>query len=346
MAAVLIKDVALHAGVSLATITRVVNNQGYVSTETRKRVEKSIETLGYIPNRMARALKNNRTGVIGNIMSLDADNPFCTKISLALKNAGAEYSYQILPVYSEEDKRREEHLIQELVSRMVEGIIFTGIIKSDRKVIKAVLNGHRPIVMIERPLNISGTDKVLIDDFAGAVLAANRFLELGHRVCGFIGRDTATGMVEAKRFNGFIQTLEKNGVSLPGKNIGFVQQYNAEFAYEAMKKIIERAGKNLPTAFFIASDVLVCGAMQYLYQARLRVPDDISIIGNDNTLSALCSPAVTTIAFPYEEIGRTALAMLWERREQHRNTDRTVTLKPFLLDRESVADLRGKNRRR
>jgi LacI family transcriptional regulator len=200
--------------------------------------------------------------------------------------------------------------------------------------------------MIERPLNISGTDKILIDDFAGAALAANRFLELGHRVCGFIGRDTAAGMVETKRFNGFKQTLEKNGVSLPEKNIGFIQRYKAEFAYEAMKKIIERAGKNLPTAFFITSDVLVCGAMQYLYQARLRVPEDISIIGNDNTLSALCSPPVTTIAFPYEEIGRTALSMLWERREQHRNTDRTVTLKPLLLDRESVADLRGKNRRR
>ncbi|MDR0403376.1 MAG: LacI family transcriptional regulator [Treponema sp.] len=340
MAAVLIKDVALHAGVSLATITRVVNKQGYVSAETRKRVENSIETLGYVPNHMARALKNNRTGVIGNMMSLEADNPFCAKISLALKNAAAEYSYQILPVYSEEDKHREEHLIRELVGRMVEGIIFTGIIKSNRKVIKTVLSGHRPIVMIERPLNIPGTDKILIDDFSGAALAARRFLEFGHRVCGFIGRDTATGTVEAKRFDGFKQTLEENGLSLPGKNAGFVQGYGAKFAYDAMEKIIKKAGKNLPTAFFITSDVLVCGAMQYLYQAGLRVPEDISIIGNDNTLSVLCSPPVTTIAIPYEEIGRTALSMLWERREQHRGTDRTVTLKPFLLERESVADLR------
>jgi LacI family transcriptional regulator len=335
-----IKDVAKHAGVSEATITRVVNDRGYVAEKTRKKVLNSISVLEYVPNRMASALKSRRTGIIGNVLPLSLDNPFFSTITVALKNAARQYNYQILPMYHDPERLHGEHLVREALSHMTEGIIFTGCIPTQEKSIKAVLNKRIPVIMIERPLNMTGVDKLLLDDFSGSSLAADKFLGMGHESFGYIGREFGSEVVERNRFNGFKDTLEKAGFPLRQKNIVFVPEYCAHYGYAAMKQIVERNGKNRPTACLIASDTLVCGALQYLYDAKLRVPDDISIIGYDDTLSALCSPPITSVAVPYDEIGRIAIHLFRERQEQNRQFDKAVQLGPFIADRGSVADLR------
>jgi DNA-binding LacI/PurR family transcriptional regulator len=184
-----IKDVAKHAGVSEATITRVVNNKGYVAEETRKRVLKSIEALEYIPNRAASALKNNRTGIICNVLPLSLDNPFFSTIAVSLKSTAIQYDYQILPMYNETDRDRSDRLLRTTTSGMAEGVIFTGSVASSPKAVKEVLDKGIPVIMVERPLNMKGVDKVLLDDFAGSQAAAEKFLALGHRNFGFIGRE-------------------------------------------------------------------------------------------------------------------------------------------------------------
>ncbi|AEF80160.1 LacI family DNA-binding transcriptional regulator [Leadbettera azotonutricia] len=335
-----IKDVAKHAGVSEATITRVVNNKGYVAEKTRKKVLKSIEILEYIPNRMASALKSRRTGIIGNVLPLSLDNPFFSKIAVSLKNAALKYDYQILPMYHEQDKKLEDRLLQEAISRMAEGIIFTADIQSSPKAISEVLNKQIPVIMIERPLKMNGVDKVLLDDFSGSIAATEKFLEFGHKAIGFIGKELRSNSVEINRFSGYKHALEKNGVLVDEKLTVLVNNYTVENGYDAMKQIIRRSGRKKPTACLIASDTLVCGALQYLYDARLRVPEDISIIGYDNTLSTLCSPPITSVALPYDEIGSVAISLFLERREQNRNFDKTIQLSPYLLDRGSVLDLR------
>ncbi|MDR2305053.1 MAG: LacI family transcriptional regulator [Treponema sp.] len=337
-----IKDVAKHAGVSEATITRVINNMGYVAEETRKKVLKSIDALEYVPNRMARALKNNRTGIIGNVLPLSLDNLFFSYIAASLKEAALHYDYQILPMYNERNKELEERLLQEAVSRMVEGIIFTATVQSSPRAIKEVLNKNIPVIMIERPLDMSGVDKVLLDNFFGSSMAAEKFIAMGHKNLSFIGRELRSDFVEYDRFNGFKQGLERNSLPLKDKMVVYTPEYTSEYGYEAMKKIITQNKKQGPGACFIASDILACGALQYLYDAKLRVPEDISIIGYDNTLSALCSPQITSVAFPYEEIGRTAMSLFWERREQNRCFDKMVQLSPFIIDRGSIFDLKTK----
>ncbi|GHU65944.1 LacI family transcriptional regulator [Spirochaetia bacterium] len=337
-----IKDVAKHAGVSEATITRVVNNKGYVASETRKRVLKSIAALSYVPNRMASALKNNRTGIIGNVLPLSLDNPFFSKIAISLKNAALGYHYQILPMYHEPDSKLEERLLREVVSRMVEGIVFTGDILTNSKSIKDILSKHIPVIMIERPINIPGVDKVLIDNFAASSAAAEKYFSMGHKVLGFIGRGNfQPDSIEKNRFMGFKETLEKRNIELRENTTVFTSGYSAELGYEAMKKIIEKSGKKRPTGFFITSDNMVCGALQYLYDAKLRVPEDISIIGYDNTLSTLCSPPITSVALPYDEIGAAAITLFRERREEGRSFDKAVQFTPsYVVDRGSVRDLR------
>jgi LacI family transcriptional regulator len=332
MANIGIKDVAKHAGVSSATITRFVNNSGYVSTQTRKRVQKSIDILGYTPNRMAKALKNNRTGIIGNVVPLSAENPFYDSVSTALRDAALEYDYQILPLYHQPEL--EEKLINELTGNMAEGIIFTSVMYLKPRVVKKIIANNTPVIMIERPVSVAGADKIILDEIEGSSLAASHFIARGHHSLGAM----VIRIGSRDRFAGFAETVKRNGLVLQEKNVVFVEESTVEQGYKAMKQIMEQRGK-YPTGCFIPSDVLLLGALQYLYSVKLRVPEDISLIGYDNTLSAHCSPPITAIAIPFDILGRTAISLFRERREQKRTVDRSVRIKPFLLDRGSVSQL-------
>jgi LacI family transcriptional regulator len=336
-----IEDVAAHAGVSSATITRVVNNKGYVAPKTKERVKKSIEKLGYIPNRIAKSLKSSKSGIIGNVLPIVTNFVF-TRISQSLKDAVMPYGFHLLPMYAEGDRKQEDRLIQELVGRMVEGIIFINRVLVSRSMLQEVMK-KIPIILLERPIDIKGADKVFWDNLMGSALAVSHFIARGHRDIGFIGGKIGDARDEADRFTGFDRSLKEAGLGPKAKNIQFAGEYHIEHGYKAMKHIIEKNRRNRPTGCYITSDILLCGALQYLYDAGLRVPEDISIISHDDTYSAMCSPPITTIAIPYEELGRAAISLFWERREQNRRGDKTVILKPFVLDRGSVLDLKNSN---
>jgi LacI family transcriptional regulator len=107
-----------------------------------------------------------------------------------------------------------------------------------------------------------------------------------------------------------------------------------------MKRIMEQCAPAAPGGCYFTSDKLLCGALQYLYETKLRVPEDISLVSFDNTLSAICSPPITTVAIPFTELGRTAITMFRERREEHRWFDKSLKLSPYLVDRKSVKDIR------
>jgi LacI family transcriptional regulator len=337
-----IQEVAAHAGVSLATITRVVNNRGYVAPETRERVQQAIKTLGYVPNRMAKALKNSRTGIIGNVIPLVIGSTVNSKISQSLRDAAMPYGLSILPMYTEPDPVREEHLLQELIGRMVEGIIFTNSVSASRNLIREVISNNIPVIMLERPIAIGGVDKVEWDNIAGSEIAAAHFLSLGHQNFSFIGRRFGPDPDEQERFDGFRLYLKDSSIALIDKNIQLTAEYEVEDGYKAMKAIIEQKTKKRPTACYITSDTLLSGALQYLYEAELKVPRDISIVSHDNTFSAMCSPPISTVAIPFEELGKTAISMFWERREQNRRFDKSVKLSPYLIDRGSVLNLQKK----
>jgi LacI family transcriptional regulator len=329
-----IQDVAAHAGVSLATITRVVNNRGHVAPETLERVRTSIKTLGYVPNRVAKALKNSRSGIIGNVMPLVVGSPVNSMISQALRDAAMPYGLLVLPMYAEPDPEREELLLQELVGRMVEGIIFTNSVHVGREMVKEVISNGIPVIMVERPMAISGVDKVEWDNIAGSQIAASHLLKLGHRSLGFIGEKPGVHPDEQERFDGFRLYLEENGAAMNNKSIQLVEEYEVECGYQAMKRIVEQ--KKRPSGCYITSDILLSGALQYLYEAGLKVPADISIVSHDNTFSAMCSPPITTVAIPFDDLGKTAISMFWERREKNRRFDKSVKLSPYLIERGSV----------
>jgi LacI family transcriptional regulator len=334
-----IQDVAAHAGVSSATITRVINNRGYVAAETKKRVKQSIEKLGYIPNHIAKSLKSSKSGIIGTVLPIVTNFVF-TKISQSLKDAAIPYGLHLLPMYAEGGEEQEDRLIRELVGRMVEGIIFINRVLVSRGMLREVIKKKIPIILLERPIDIQGADKVSWDNLRGSAIAASHFISRGHREIGFIGGKIENLRDEEDRFTGFDASLKKAGLKLRARNIQFAEHYHIDEGYDAMKRIVERGGGGRPSGCYITSDILLCGALQYLYEAGLRTPEDVSLVSHDDTYSVMCSPPITTIAIPYEELGRTAISMFWERREQGRRRDKTAILNPFLVDRGSVRDIR------
>jgi LacI family transcriptional regulator len=213
--------------------------------------------------------------------------------------------------------------------------------KSQHNIEKIIMK-NIPVIMIERPMDIFGVDKVFINDIEGSSMAANVFLSHGHRRIAFIGVDRPQ-RVESERYNGFRQTIEKNGVELAPKDIVFAKDYSVEGGYDAAQCLYERYAESeraeMPTAYFVSCDILACGVLQFLYKKRIRVPDEVSIIGYDNTTSASCAPQISTIAMPFDEIGKSALALFLERKNQQRLSGKSVELSPYFVDRQSVKDM-------
>ena len=342
MSGIKMEDVARHANVSVATVTRALNEPERVSAKTRERIMKSIDELNYIPNRMAGALKNRNTGILGNVMLSTGDNPYFALVRERLSINAEKNGFHLMTVTTNKDERKESYMIDELMGWMVEGIIFTGQILLPQSDIEKILKQNIPVIMIERPIDVYGVDKVFINDIEGSSMAADVFLSHGHRHIAFIGVDRPQ-RVESERYNGFRQTLERNRVELSEKDIVFRKDYSVEDGYRAAQCLFERyAGSplaDMPTAYFVSCDILACGVLQFLYEKRIRVPDDVSIIGYDNTTSSSCAPQISTIAMPFDEIGKNALDLFLERKNQKRVSGKSVELSPYFVDRYSVSYL-------
>lgn len=336
MTVVKMSDVAKAANVSVATVARVVHNKGYVSEENRRKINEVIKELGYVPNKIAQGLKNRQTKIIGHVLPYSYVNPFFVQVQGAIDKAAESRGYHVLTVSSQLDAKKEKKLIEDLVSRMVDGIIFTSNTALKPGLLEWLLNIGIHVVMVERPKNVIGIDKVFINNIEGSLLATSHIIEKGHRRIAFVGK-VADEPVESGRFQGYEQAMKSAGIELVNEHIKFVPEYKIEYGYEAMKDLME--GGNPPSAVFMGSDLFACGAVQYLYKKNIRVPDDISLVGYDDSLAGLLSPPITSVAFPMDEIGKSVMDMMMERIVDNRINAKAVTLSPILVDRGSVKRL-------
>jgi LacI family transcriptional regulator len=331
-----IRDVAGRAQVSAATVTRVINHSGYVSEKAREAVERAIEELGYIPNRMASALKGKGSSVIGIVNPPLETNPFFVNLYVALDRTASPFGYRMLSMVTSGDPKDETQLLNELMSRRVDGIFFMGDTAVSRETIQSITLRGIPVVMLERPRDIPSVDKVFVNARNGSVAAAEHFLSMGHTRVAYIGVKLRHA-VETGRYEGFRQALEENGVRLSEEMTVFTEEYTLPFGYEAMRRLFSLPVH--PTAVFLASDILAVGALQYLYDARLRVPDDVSIIGYDDTLAGMSSPPISSVALPIREMAKTAVALFLERKKEDREVGKSVQIEPYFVDRCTVKRL-------
>lgn len=308
-----IKDVARKAGLSLSTVSLVINNKANVSEETRNRVKKIISDLYYHPQRSGRSLASKLSGNIGFILTEDhfsKSEPFYTRIFLGTEIEARKCNYYILLTTVGFTVKDTQDIPRFLLESNVDGVIIAGKIGSSW--IDYIRERNLPLILVDYEKREKGVSTVLIDNFAGAKQAVTHFFEGGHKKIGFIGGDLEHPSI-AERYAGFRHTI--NALNIPlSENMISISEPETQLVngYRAAKKIFQNKSDS-PSAVFVANDAMAVGCIRYLKENGIRIPEDVAIIGFDNVeMGFLSEPRLTTINVHREEIGNIAVQRIVE----------------------------------
>lgn len=308
-----LKDVAKRAGVSTATVARVLHDSGYVAYKTRQRVEAALAETEYQLNVVAQGLRKQKTFTIGHILYAITENPFFAQVALGVEEVALKNSYNVFIVNVHGNAAREQLAVDSFIGRRVDAVIFTT--ANDAKNVQRVVDAGIPVVQVEHITEVKSS-AVHIDNYSGAKEAMNYLFSLGHTRIGFIGGDPvliARGTsirrtVEKERLAAYIDALKENGIAERPDLIRLGKYYSLENGgfnsegYHYMKDLLSQD----ITAVFASCDVLAAGALQAIHEAGLRVPDDLSIVGFDDTFAAHLTPPLTTVSIPMHQVGKVA----------------------------------------
>jgi LacI family transcriptional regulator len=303
-----IRDVARAAGVGQATVSRVLNNSGYVKPETRERVLQAAKELGFVPNQVARSLVRKSTATIGLVIP-DITNPFFPAVTRGVEDAASESGYTVFLCNTDNDPAMEAQDVQKLRERMVDGLIFVGATNRHNLVETLIADGV-PVVVTDRQLLDLDVDSALVDNTAGARSACRHLVELGHtRIAHVAGHNlTRTGQ---DRLAGYRLALEEASIPFDDALVAW-GDFTLDSGYRAAQVLLGRSPR--PTAVFAANDLMALGVLRAALAAGLSVPEDLSVVGFDDIqLAELVQPALTTVRQPAYEMGRIAMCMLRER---------------------------------
>ncbi|MBV1821355.1 LacI family DNA-binding transcriptional regulator [Clostridium cochlearium] len=328
-----INDVAKEAGVSISTVSRVLNNNYPVKEETRIKIEKAIEKLNYKPNMLARSLITKKTSTIGVIVP-GITNLFFPTIVESIEDYSKDQGYSIVLCNTRGEALKEKEIIENLMSKGVDGIIIIDptIDNLKNKYLEDV-SMKLPIIIINgSPEGIKG-NFICYDEKVGTLEAFQYLLKLGHKEIAFIrGSKSYSYDIKEKIY---IDIIEKNNLNY--KEILDVGKGNSIEVVENTQKKVEELllKKNKPTAIFACNDLMALGSVNACNKLNLNVPYDISIIGFDNTLiSNITHPKLTTVDLNMEEIGNIAALKLLEIIED-KNKSIKYTMETKLIVRES-----------
>lgn len=338
--AITIDDIAREANVSIATVSRVINGSKTVSPELRSRVLDAVERNHFRPNTFARGLTTNKSNIIGIIVT-DISNPVISSLVKGIHQVCQERGFTVMICESGGDKDNEKALLFRLEEQHSTGVLLAGV-DIDPESVRTMLSLSYPVVLVTQEAN-DGKHAVttVIHDNLSAIADAVRFLYAnGHRRIAFIGgpeRDYSNGI---KRLEGFRQAAGELSLEIPASYI-----LNGDFTYdsgaECMRRIYEE-NTELPTAVIACSDLMAIGAISCAGRLGLRVPEDLSIMGFDDTdLARYFRPALTTVRIPYFDEGRTAANVLFDLVDSGAKTKGSLTHIPHkVIRRFTVKDIR------
>lgn len=335
MISVTIKDIAEHAGVSIATVSYVINESRPVSPELTERVLNAVEELGYSPNEIARSLRLKQTNTIGLLIP-DNSNPFFSEIAKGVEDAGFESGYNVILCNSNWKIEREIAYLELLRSRRVDGVIYHTTATDIDQIIPLVERGI-PVVVLFREVQDLRVDSIRIDNHHAGYIATRHLIELGHRQIACV-KPASDERPSGLRVEGFKDALKESGVDWQ-ESLIVSGDNRIEGGMTAAGLLLESGGEF--TALFAGNDAMAIGAMRAFREKGILVPGDISIVGVDDIqLASFTEPPLTTVAQPKYDAGRLAVELLLKRLDS--GTDRgpeELILDLELIQRKSCAPL-------
>jgi len=331
-------DVAKRAGVSPITVSRVINNSGYISMTTRERVETAIKEIGYVPNTLARGLRSKRTNTLALVVT-DITNPYFTSMARGVEDVAGACDYTVIYCNTDESETKEEKYANILAQRQVDGVLLVPAC-GNAKTIKFLESNDISVVILDRRVSGVQTDFVRADSVDGAKRLIKLLIDLGHkRIAAISGpKKVSTSM---DRVTGYRQALVEAG--LIENEMIYFGSFNQQSGYEFTKLAMTQQPK--PTAIFAANNFILLGVVKALRELQLDVPEDVSVVGFDDfPESMLVKPFFTAVVQPAYEMGRLATELLLKRISGQLSGEfQNIILPSEIIERESSRRNRNNN---
>jgi LacI family transcriptional regulator len=329
-----IKDVAAAAGVSLGTVSNVLNRPDRVSPRTRAKVEAAMAELRFVRNESARQLRAGRSRVIAYVM-LDGRNPFFTDVAAGMEEAAAGDDLALFLCNSANLAEREKAYLSRLEEQRVQGILITPIDPHSPALDELAQRGT-PVVIVDRTGNTATHCSVAVDDVYGGEIAVRHLIEQGHERIAFVGDHPTLGQVRDRR-EGALRALRDAGLGPDHLVQLSTSQLTVADGNNAGQRLAGLPASIRPTAAFCANDLLALGLLQSCAGLGIRVPDDLAIVGYDDIeFAAAAMVPLTSVRQPRTRLGRTAAELLMQETTDPHHEHQQVTFTPELVVRAST----------
>ncbi|TQR21646.1 LacI family DNA-binding transcriptional regulator [Psychrobacillus vulpis] len=329
-----IKDIAREAGVSITTVSRVLNKKEEgMSQETREKVLRVMEELNYQPNKLARGLVTKRSNMLGLIVP-NISNPFFPELCRGAEDEANKRQYSLIICNSDDQTQKEENYLRLLKEQQVDGILLSSKDRLSKTSKNQLQSGKIPYVLFDRGEEGNNYSGVFLDNEKGGYLAGKHLTDLGHtKIACMTGPQDIRN--SQQRLLGFQQALMENSVNLLGSFI-LDGDFQMDTAYRVAKDFLQN---NNVTAIFACNDLMACGIYRAAHEIGIQIPEQLSIIGFDDIpLVTALIPKLTTIRQGTYEMGRKAIELLINKIEN--NSSEEVVFEPTLIVRESTEQIR------
>lgn len=327
-----IKDVAREAGVSIATVSRVLNDIDVVNEDTKKKVLDAIKKLGYRPNIVARSLKTQRTKTIG-ILIPDISNQLYPEIVRGAEDVSNIYDYNVILCNSDLDIDKEKEYLRVLKEKMVDGVIYISSSLSN-EILDLINELDLKTILVETKDKDGLLPSVTIDNVKGCYDSTKLLIDKGIKNIAFIGTNKDTMNAWGDRYIGFEKAMKEAGLNID-PNLVYFDSIKVKAGYEGINKFLESGNKF--DGVVCASDDIAMGAINALRDKGIQVPTDVSVIGfNDNFAASIFHPTITTVSQPTYDMGSVAMRMLIKLLNKQELDKSHFVLEHELIEREST----------
>lgn len=332
-----IKDIAHEAGVAISTVSNVINKSRFVSSDTKEKVLKAIEKIGYRPNIIARGLRIHSTRTVAVIVP-DIGSSFFSQVINGIEEVARKRNYTMILGCTSFDFAEEERITNVMIDSFIDGFIFfSGF--DNYELIKKIYDHNIPVVALDKDFGETDIPTVVIDNFEAAKSCVDYLYNLGHKKIGYVSFTYEKQTTVRKRFEGYLAGLKKNNLKFDPDLVLMSQEmrrHETVSTYETARNFLKKG--NIPTAFLTVADMFAFGLLRALKDEGFKVPSDVSVMGFDNILfSQYTDPLLTTLKQPKRLMGNIAMDLLLDIIEGKIIKEKKIIIPTSIVERDSVA---------